>query len=87
MTSVNVGEAREKLAEILDSAYFKKDRTIIKRRGKAVAAIVSMDDLELIEQLEDEVDNREADKRLKKLKTGDEALVPWSKVLASSGLK
>lgn len=87
MTAINVGEAREKFGEILDSAFYKKSRTIIKKRGKAVAAIVSIDDLELLEQLEDDIDNKEADRRLKRLRSGDETLVPWSKILKANGLK
>ena len=62
--TLNSTDARENLAEILNRVAYAKDRVRITRRGKEVAAVVPIEDLELIERLEDEIDNREARKAL-----------------------
>ena len=49
------------LADVLNRVAYAKDRVRITRRGKAVAAVVPIEDLELIERLEDEIDIREAE--------------------------
>ena len=65
MDSMNTTEARENLAEVLNRVAYAKDRVRITRRGKDVAAVVPIEDLELIERLEDEIDIREAEEALK----------------------
>lgn len=64
MDSVNTTEARENLAEVINRVTYAKDRVRITRRGKQVAAMVPIEDLELLERLEDEIDLREAKKAL-----------------------
>ena len=64
MHRLNTSDARERLAEVLNRVAFAKDRVRITRRGKEIAAVVPIEDLELIERLEDELDLREAEKAL-----------------------
>ena len=64
MESLTTSSARERLAEVLNRVAFSKDRVRITRRGKAIAAVVPIEDLELIERLEDEIDLREAERAL-----------------------
>ena len=47
-------DARERMADVLNRVAYAKDRVRITRRGKEVAAVVPIEDLELIERLEDE---------------------------------
>lgn len=65
MDSINTTEARDNLADVLNRVAYAKDRVRITRRGKDVAAVVPIEDLELIERLENEIDIREAEKALK----------------------
>jgi prevent-host-death family protein len=51
MIRLNVVELRRSLAEILNRAEYQGERIIIHRRGKDVAAIISLEDLKLFEQL------------------------------------
>ena len=66
--TLNSTEARENLADVLNRVAYAKDRVRITRRGKEVAAVVPIEDLELIERLEDEIDIREAEKALREAK-------------------
>ena len=60
MTTISTLEARKKLADVINSAQYGKERIILTRHGKAVAGIISVDDLELLEKLEDSLDLKEA---------------------------
>ena len=50
---------------MVNRSAYGKERIILTRRGKGVAAVVPMEDLELLEDLEDQIDIREARKALK----------------------
>lgn len=49
--------ARDNFAELLNRAAYGKERVILSRRGKALAAIVPIQDIEAMEAFEDEVDS------------------------------
>ncbi len=72
--------ARSEFADIVNRAAYAGERVIVHRRKKPVAAVVPLEDLELLEQLEDRIDLEEARKRL------NEPTVPWSKIKKDLGL-
>ncbi len=51
--TLSVSEARERLSEIVERVAGNGDRFVIKSRGKAVAAVVSADDLSGIAKEDD----------------------------------
>jgi len=51
MTRLNVSKAREEFPDVVNRAAYGKERTIISRRGKDLAAVISIDDLRLLERL------------------------------------
>ena len=53
---VGSAEARERIADILSRVAYQDLRFIIERHGKAVAAVVPLEDLEALEELEDAAD-------------------------------
>ena len=67
--NVSIAEIRNNLADALNRAAYAGERVILERRGKPVAAIVSMDDLELLEQLENDADLK-AVRKARKEKNG-----------------
>ena len=62
---VDATKARAEFAEITNSVAYGKSRVVIERRGKGVAAVVSMEDLERLEALDDAKDLRLARRALK----------------------
>jgi prevent-host-death family protein len=82
--TLNSTDARENMAEVLNRVAYAKDRVRITRRGKEVAAVVPIEDLELIERLEDEIDIREAEKTLADVRKN--GTIPWAKVKKDLGL-
>ena len=51
--SVSVAKAKAHLSELIAKSSFARERFVITRRNKPVAALVSLDDLRLIEQHEE----------------------------------
>ena len=54
MTRLNVSKAREEFPEVVNRAAYGKERTIVSRRGKDMAAVIPIDDLHLLERLTQE---------------------------------
>jgi prevent-host-death family protein len=65
MTCISTVEAREKFSEVVNRAAFGQERIVLTRRGKALAAVVPIEDLEWMERLEDRLDIEEAEAALK----------------------
>ena len=59
-TKVTTAEARRNLADIVNSVAYGKDTVVLTRRGKELAALISIEDLKLLQQLEDEQDIKDA---------------------------
>jgi len=51
-----ISEAREQFATIINQVAFGGERVRLTRRGKAVAAVVPIEDVDFLEELEDELD-------------------------------
>ncbi|HEY7034046.1 MAG TPA: type II toxin-antitoxin system Phd/YefM family antitoxin [Thermomicrobiales bacterium] len=65
MTCISTVEAREKFSEVVNRAAFGQERIVLTRRGKALAAVVPIEDLKWMEELEDRLDIEEARAALK----------------------
>lgn len=77
-------EARSELTEIVNHVAFGQDRYVLTRNGKELAALISMDDLKLLEDLEDKLDvaaAKRADKDIKKHGT-----IKWKEAKRELGL-
>ena len=75
---VSAVQVRRRLAEVIDRAALGKERVILARRGKAVAAIVSLEDVELLEALEDRIDLENA--RAALIEAEKEGTVSWEEL-------
>jgi prevent-host-death family protein len=56
MATVSTVLARNEFSTILNRAAFGKERVILARRGKAIAAVVPVEDVKLLRALEDRAD-------------------------------
>jgi len=62
---MKVADIRNNLADAINRVVYAGERIPLERRGKTVAALVSVEDLELLQRLEDEADIKAARKALK----------------------
>lgn len=87
MTRISVAEARKDLAEIINRATYAHERTVITRHDQDVAAVISIDELKLLDALmerwEDEQDIADANAALLEAR---EDFVPWDAVKKKLGL-
>ena len=79
---MKVADIRNNLADAINRVAYAGERIILERRGKGVAALVSVEDLELLERLEDEADIKAARKALK-----EKGGVPLEKIMERLGMK
>lgn len=86
MTRLAVTKAREELAEMLNRVAYGRERVILERRGRSVAALVPIEDLELLEMLEDRLDLEAAKRALAEAKAKGEKPIPWKTVKKNLGL-
>lgn len=85
--AVTVTEAaskvRQQFAGALNRVAFSRDRILLERHGKLVAAMVPVEDLELLEELENRLDLEEARAALAEAKI--KGTRPWEKIKAVLG--
>lgn len=75
-------KVRERLSDILNEVSIRGDRVVLERHGKDVAAVISMQDLELLEMLEDRLDIELSREAL--AESGER--IAWEQVKAKLGL-
>jgi prevent-host-death family protein len=56
MPALAMSKAREEFSEMVNRAAFAKERVMIERHGKPVAAMVPVEDVELLQAFEDRMD-------------------------------
>src|SRR5437660_2847418 len=82
MAKIAVIDARKDLADILNRAAYGKERVVLTRRGKDVAAIVPIDDLNILEAIEDHMDITESEKIFERVRAGAESVLSLEEVRA-----
>lgn len=68
-TSINTVDAKEEFSELINRVSHNKERIILVRRGKEVAALIPIEDLALIEESQSKNDLEEAMSALKEART------------------
>ena len=48
--TINVADAKKRLSELMSRVAYNRERFLVQRRGKPMAALVSAEDLALLEQ-------------------------------------
>ena len=81
---MGVSEARESFAELVNRAAYGHERVLVSRRGRPIAAIVSIEDVEFIERVEDELDRQTALETLADPENSQ--TIPWERIKADLGL-
>lgn len=79
--TMTTAEARDHFSNLLNQTAYWKQRVILTRRGKPMVAVVPVEDLTLIRELEDRIDLEEAREALK-----EPGSTSWNTVKARLGL-
>ncbi len=84
MAEHRISEAREAFSTTVNRVAFGGERVVLTRHGKRVAAVVPIEDLELLEHLEDAKDLDEV--RAALADAADEPRVAWTELKSQLGL-
>lgn len=84
IAAVTVAEARSGLAELLNRVAYGKERLVITRHGREIAAIVPVEDLQLANRLRRFVTRKDVARALADVDTGKSA--SWEKLREELGL-
>ena len=84
MIRVSAAKARGHFSDLVTRAGHRGERIVLTRNGKDLVALVSVEDLALLEAAEDRLDAEEADRILDTARPED--FEPWDKVKADLGL-
>lgn len=85
MTSINASRARIP-TRVFNEVVFRNERVEVRHRSGASVYLVSKEDIELLEAIEDYVDLLEVKKAIQELEEGKEVLIPWEEVKQRLGL-
>ena len=77
-------KARDEFSDLVNRVAYGKERVVLTRRGKPLAAVVPLEDVELLERLEDRIDLDEARAALAEAR--DDGTVSWEEIKAEIGL-
>ena len=82
--SIDTSVARDGLSDTLNRVSYGKERIVIKRHGREIAALVPMEDLVFLEEFEDRMDLEEV--RTALAEAEEKGTIPWEKVKKDLGL-
>ena len=60
LNKISAADARKKFATIINRVAYGKESFVLTRHGEALAAIVSMEDLKLLQEIEEQMDIEDA---------------------------
>lgn len=86
MTRLTATEARQTFSETLNKVRYNKERVVLQRKGKSFAAVVPIEDLELLEALEDSQDAKTLRKAIAAAKAKGEKPIPLAEAKRRLGL-
>lgn len=91
MSRISTSQARDEFADILNRVAYKGERIVLQRRGKSLAAIIPFNELEFLERMIQEAEDRADADDFAKAKADFEAsgekAVPWKQVKKNLGIE
>ena len=82
MTRLTASQLREDMATAINKVAFGGERIVLQRNNKDVAALVPMEDLTLLKELEDRADLEE----IKKALAEPDSNIPWEDIKKELGI-
>jgi len=84
MPSTPASVEEQHISDLIDKVAGQKDRLVVVREGKEIAAVVPLEDLEILEELDDLLEQTDIEAARKEAK--DKGTIPLEEVKARLGL-
>jgi len=81
---VTTAAARKNFSDLINRVAYGKDRVVLTRRNKPLAAVVPIEDIALIEEIEDREDLKAARAAMRDIRRN--GTVPWTRIKKELGL-
>ena len=62
--TITTADARKNFANIVNTVAYGKESVVLTRRGQKIAALISIEELQLLQMIEDHIDIEDAKKAL-----------------------
>jgi len=82
--TVTTASARRNFSDLINRVAYGKDRVVLTRRNKPLAAVVPIEDIALIEEIEDREDLKAARAAMRDIRRN--GTVPWTRIKKELGL-
>ena len=76
LNKITTADARKKFSNIINRVAFGNESFVLTRRGEPIAALVSVEELKILQELEDQIDIEDA----WKAKNGPGDPIPWEEL-------
>ncbi len=76
--------ARQHFSDLINRVAYGKDRILLTRRSRPLAAVVPIEDIALLEEIEDRDDIKAARAALREVKR--KGTIPWTRIKKQLGL-
>ena len=76
--AVSTAAARKNFSDLINRVAYGKDRVVLTRRNRPLAAVVPIEDIALIEEIEDREDLKAARAALREAKC--KGTIPWERI-------
>ena len=80
MNTISTADARKDFADIINQVSYGSEQIMLTRRGKEVAAIISVEELKLLQKIEDYIDIEDAQKALSEAGENISAKEVWKQL-------
>jgi prevent-host-death family protein len=84
VASIKTVDARNRFADLVNRAAYGKERVVLTKHNREVAAVVPIEDLRLLQELEELIDIQEVAKSLAEAKV--KGTTSWGDLKAELGL-
>jgi prevent-host-death family protein len=82
--AITTAAARRNFSDLINRVAYGKDRVVLTRRNKPLAAVVPIEDIALIEEIEDREDLKAARAAMRDIRRN--GTVPWTRIKKELGL-
>jgi len=82
--AITTVSARQHFSDLINRVAYGKDRIVLTRRSRPLAALVPIEDIELLEEIEDREDLKAARAALREAKR--KGTIPWTRIKKDLGL-
>ncbi len=83
--AITTVSARQHFSDLINRVAYGKDRVVLTRRSQPLAAMVPIEDVALLEQIEDREDLRTTATVLREVKR--KGTIPWTRIKKELGLR